>query len=923
MRWYKCDLQMQTPADFARWQGAKCGGTPEEVAAAAEKYIRACYAAGLEVIAVTDHNFLSKSFIPELRQAVSKLSKEFGYSIVIFPGFEFEANVGKGVHVLAIFEPDADLDAVDHKLTTCGVSMPREKDGVLKKSTRNLVEILRCVQSPSEPGDDLVGLVILPHLMSDEGLFDNDKVSNWLQQYEFLNPELLAVEVNKPVGEMNPNFQKLFRADDSCAKEWRRERPIACISSSDCKAYSSDELPNNYIGWRSTWIKMSSPSIEALRQAFLDHASRVRLQDARPSDGERHPHIISVSVRGTSFLADQEIHLSSNLNCVIGGRGSGKSTLLEYLRFCLQPGYEKQVDKDVLEKLVAIRRTLSDEGAEVRVKYSLAPEVEDTVVLRPKANQHVLDGRDVQDLQVALAGLKIQFFSQGELSRFSQPGHTGQVLELLDAACGDELDKLESRERQLRKELESLFALARQAQALEGDIKRVAQEITELTRQLEARKEVQADAVAQRRAGEAADYIREVDTLVANTRSALDGALDDLATPPPLPETSKDWPHSAWFGGLSDALTSASGALKAEVAQAIERYEHAVRTALDSAPGVAGVQAELEHAAQRFIDACEAKGVSPADAGRLRDVEVERAAKQRQLDGNQASLKELSSKLAETAKLREELTHTWQRQFALRQKASQSLSTVATSVQVRYMGDELSFKEHFARISPRDSRTRLARHWEDLAKQVYSAFQSPGAPTSPWNVLLDWLNSPETAPKDGAFASIAGELKTYLNSADVGVLWESVQVTRVADYVDVELRRSDGSVAGTVSGGGGKTLSEGQRNTALLSLILANGDGPLVVDQPEDELDSSFIFSDLVPQLREAKNGRQLILATHNANVPVNADAELVYAFDAHEGRGVCRAAGGLDRQRVTRAVLDIMEGSEKAFRQRSEKYHF
>ena len=71
--------------------------------------------------------------------------------------------------------------------------------------------------------------------------------------------------------------------------------------------------------------------------------------------------------------------------------------------------------------------------------------------------------------------------------------------------------------------------------------------------------------------------------------------------------------------------------------------------------------------------------------------------------------------------------------------------------------------------------------------------------------------------------------------------------------------------------------------------------------------------------IRKAKLQRQLIIVTHNANIPVNADAELVYALKAESGRGVCRSEGGLDRANVTKAVLDIMEGSEKAFRLRKE----
>ena len=106
-------------------------------------------------------------------------------------------------------------------------------------------------------------------------------------------------------------------------------------------------------------------------------------------------------------------------------------------------------------------------------------------------------------------------------------------------------------------------------------------------------------------------------------------------------------------------------------------------------------------------------------------------------------------------------------------------------------------------------------------------------------------------------------------------------------------------------------------------LMLARGEGPILIDQPEDELDSSFIYRTLVCDLRAAKSKRQLIVATHNANLPVNADAEQIYALEARDGRGRVRAQGGLDRKGVAEAVLDIMEGSEQAFKQRSEKYHF
>lgn len=96
--------------------------------------------------------------------------------------------------------------------------------------------------------------------------------------------------------------------------------------------------------------------------------------------------------------------------------------------------------------------------------------------------------------------------------------------------------------------------------------------------------------------------------------------------------------------------------------------------------------------------------------------------------------------------------------------------------------------------------------------------------------------------------------------------------TRVEERVDIELYRAYRTLVGSVQS---NALSEGQCNTAVLNLLLAKG--AIIIDQPEDELDSNFIYRELVPLLRTVKNQRQLILATHNANLPVNADTDLVY----------------------------------------------
>ncbi|NLZ64542.1 MAG: hypothetical protein GX902_12110, partial [Lentisphaerae bacterium] len=225
----KCDLQMQTPADARHWAGDRLEAGQEAVAAKA--FAEACYQQRLDVVGITDHNFLSKDFIPHLQTAFDEIERDFSHKITLFPGFEFEAaGVGRGVHVLCLFEPGTDLTRLDSILTECGVSYPRmNAAGQLEKSDKNLKEILRTTQ------DKYGGIVIMPHATSNDGIFDNDSIAEWLQQDQFTNPDLLAVEVPKPVHLMSAGYQRLLRSGDDCQPGWKRIRPIATLMSSDNK----------------------------------------------------------------------------------------------------------------------------------------------------------------------------------------------------------------------------------------------------------------------------------------------------------------------------------------------------------------------------------------------------------------------------------------------------------------------------------------------------------------------------------------------------------------------------------------------------------------------------------------------------------------------------------------------------------------
>lgn len=135
------------------------------------------------------------------------------------------------------------------------------------------------------------------------------------------------------------------------------------------------------------------------------------------------------------------------------------------------------------------------------------------------------------------------------------------------------------------------------------------------------------------------------------------------------------------------------------------------------------------------------------------------------------------------------------------------------------------------------------------------------------------------------------------------------------DAVDLQYKRDESSSFQSL-----QQASAGQKTAAILSFLLADGNEPLLMDQPEDDLDNALVSQLVVNQLRSNKSRRQLIVITHNANIVVNGDAELVMPMEFISGQIVSNTAGGLQERLVREKVCAIMEGGKEAFEQRYKR---
>ncbi len=941
MRWFKCDLQIQTPEDSRHWndEDLRLGnprrplvnGAPDEsgIQGKACVFLRCCYALNLEVIGITDHNFSEKTdprdwFITHLIEQNQTVAREFSrLPIYILPGFEVDI----GFHVICLFKPakkQSHLWRVSQILTKLGLSENRRFKNACPEPLRyndemvSLKRLLEIVQKEHE------GIVIAAHADRKKGIFSDLRYTG-----DYRLPDLLAVELtsNPP----QPKYADILNRNNS---QWSRpERQLAWIMSSDAKSLKKDQDGNttvNSIGYRYTWIKMSEPSITALRQAFLDSESRIWRPESgcspiRPSDRQTHPSIRRLHISGLGFLTDQNIVWSPNLNCVIGGRGSGKSTLLECLRLAL--GKENSTSGIVAKKLHRLRGVFTSD-TEIRVEWEGVPGQIDTLLLRPRSDEHRLVDGEAPDFPTYLRQLPVQFFSQQQLSELTGAEIGGNhLLPLIDAACGAALQALESEERTLRTEIQQLFAAEDQQEAVRENIRRLHQEIAELDRQWQARQDVQQEALTRQYAQQANHFLETLRARIREETDRIRSLAEDLGEAlAPLGSESAHWPQSRWFQALDRNIEALTRNVQQQLEQAALSYEAAFLAYTEQDSAWPALLQELASAESRFLDACRERGLQPADVSRLQEIDRQRQAKRLEFAAQEKQETQLSTRVKTLPDRLAAFHGAWQRQFELRQKAVDDINSKAGGTiraSVNYAADQSIFDAVWDRLSP-DGRSRLGRRWEELGNQIFQAFiqsrengEDNNGCASPW----EWIVAVIQGQTESFIEcqDLLPDLNQHLNSRLTD--WRQARLTHVADFADIELLDvKNGSPLGKVSN---PQLSEGQRNTAVLNLLLAQNDGPIVIDQPEDELDSNFIYRDLVPLLRRVKEHRQIIVATHNANLPVNGDAELVYALEARGDHGYLRAAGGLDQSAVTEAVLDIMEGSSEAFRRRREKYHF
>jgi len=608
------------------------------------------------------------------------------------------------------------------------------------------------------------------------------------------------------------------------------------------------------------------------------------------------------------FLPGLSVNIPEGLTCIIGARGSGKSTLAEAVRFALcglssapKPCADL-IQANLAGGALVIITALADGSNRYTVKRGL------------KQNPALLtaDGRAINTVDLDRGTfLPLDAYSSLEIEAIADEVLGQKRRNLLDELRSDQMRTIQ-------------LSLGESTRALEANADRIrtSQRTTQdLTEQIEELADVRArlSTITPSESESGLDFSRLSRQQQLNQReiSKLDSADRDLKTLGQTLEQLRREAQSVFAARLSEEQSANAEALRpyderlAASLGPVEKHLSGIQTKIRDA------QAAVAQARERIAE------IHTNHAGELTKLTALNQAASEQAR-QRASLEQQVAKLEALEQQRAEMNA--ELKTLLDQRKALKTDHILMRDQISTMRDEVASQlQHEAgeRV-----RIRVMRNADHLAYQEMLVEGLKGARVRNQNEIIATLM--QLRPEQLAQLIQSNDVESFdemthfgperarkiLDSFRESVDPLALEVTAIEDRIGIELNVS---TTGRPHFKDASDLSRGQKCTALLPILLARRDNPLIIDQPEDNLDNHFIFETVVNAVQRLKKRRQMIFITHNANIPVLAEAELVLVMNSDGRVGVVEKFGSVDECREQ--IIDLLEGGREAFELRSKRY--
>jgi ABC-type lipoprotein export system ATPase subunit len=879
-QFWKCALQVN-PSGYIKYRGQDHGMSDAEYNAA---LLKIALENDIKVIGLADHGNVDSC------QPIRDLMAQNG--IIVFPGFEISTS--EKIHFVCLFSEDTNKTTLDRYLGSLDLLDPA--DGV-RPSRLSAEQLLKKVE------DDLGGFVYAAHCTDENGVLLRKSNHVWKSSL------LKAAQIPATLDDLknddgNAYRQILLNKDPAYAKE----TPIAIINAKDVA--KPDDLANPRA---SCLIKMTHPSFESFKRAFHDPESRVRLN----SDvSEKYfSRIESLKITG-GYLDGVSIDFSEHLNTVIGGRGTGKSTLVECIRYALErrpigKNAQKQHDDIIKENIGKSRARI-----ELTIRSSKMNGKKFTISRRYGESTLVKDDAGAPSAFSPADLLpNIEIYGQNEiyeiaqdptnqrqlLARFLDIGHKESEQKIFEA-----LNSLSDNRKKLIEAQTTVASIEDETARLPKLEERVLQfknlgleEKLKIIPLLETEKRLLKRAMG--------DEVNEI----ARAFGLIKDSLPDVTF---LSDTTiAALPHAEQFKKLREGLSDLSKEAVAVLdkwSKAYQGFETKIKVVeAEIKSKIEGEETILEKTFKE-LPTCEGK------TGREIGVEFQNLIKEiEQIKPKKTLIENRRKIVTELQRVRklvlDELSSARADRSAYFVKSLKKLNSDLTGklkLTVKPEADRtpvISFLLNCRMDGIGEGRLAWVKEAEDFSPVKLAEKAREG--TESLRREKKWGITPTMAE---ALARLSPEQLLELEEIEL------------PDEIYIELNTAH---QGSENFRPLNKLSTGQQCTAILHLLLLKNADPLLMDQPEDNLDNAFIADRIVSELRLAKIKRQFIFATHNANIPVFGDAEWIGVFEAFEGQAhmPIESQGAIDVTTIRDKAANILEGGRAAFNQRKEKYGF
>lgn len=845
---------------------------------------------GLRVIAITDHNSDAN-----VQRAIDHGQANYLGQILVLAGVEVTTAHG---HLLAYFAPDrvSDLQKFLSRLDLVG-----QKGAENTRTAKSMADTIA-------EAERLGGICIAAHIDRPKTGFEMfaPGFQNWkkdiISSVGLYGLECDTVDALGWYSESDdPGSAGVERKNILSSRRviggLSARHHIAHLQGSDSHSMKEFEHQDPTKPW--TRMKLNELSFHALRIALIDPTARVRACASVPRS---IPRVRGIALTG-GFLHEEQIHFSDNLNCFVGGRGTGKSTAIRAIAYAFGLNDDFAEYDNCPDSVTVFCE--DDNGILYRYVRTRGGDIE----VKAKEDRSISD--------VPVDAFRIEYFGQGELAKVAEDPlrNPGLFQEFLDRHTNlrDLLETEESLVTSLRENASRLQPL----EAAFGQLTAKKKTLEEIEKKLKLAEEgnlreivaIQSKLASEKTVREAVEAIAAEYT-AGWTLSGIQRSFDQLLGTAGV--CTEDNDSKKLMNAIRGTLARNNELIKQKEIELNTLLKSCASELLQSANGLKVSHQRMSGEVATKLADLKARGLA-TDIPGLESLLRQKTTVAKEIALVEQRADELKTCREQRVKLRTRLKEVRESMTARRKGQLKGINAnLGATIRdyvifVKY--DDAGITSEFVTFMQQKMQgTYLQENTienlcgrifpSDLADLILTRDHAKIALTG--NISVEW-------------AQRIVEKLCYWN-----ILFElQVLAKQPKPIITVRTKSTPPKEIPVLQ------LSDGQRHTILLTIaMLADSNVPLVIDQPEDDLDNAFIFSSIVTTLRAIKEKRQVILVTHNANIAVLGDSELILPMHRENDCGKSRDRGSIDANATKRCVLDILEGGSDAFLRRKEMYN-